>query len=147
MSRPTPRVLRDTNVVLDVLLRREPWLADAQALWQAVDDEQLVAYLPASVLTDIFYVARRLTDLGRARQAVQVCLDAFEIAAVDRGVLERAQVLAGTNFEDNAQIACAELNQLDALVTRNPDDYVGSPLPVWSPAECRRHLPNPGEQG
>ena len=145
MSSETPRVLLDTNVVLDVLLRREPWLADAQALWQAVDDEQLTAYLPASVLTDIFYVARRLTDLGRARQAVQVCLDAFEIAVVDRNVLERAQVLAGADFEDNVQIACAELNQLEAIVTRDPDDYAGSPIPVWSPGVCRQHLPGPRE--
>jgi len=137
----TPHILLDTNVVLDVLLQREPWLADAQALWQAVDEERLTAFLPASVLTDIFYVARRLTDSVRARQAVQVCLDAFEIAVVDRSVLERAQVLAGADFEDNVQIACAELNQLDAIVTRDPADFAGSPIAVWSPAVCRRHLP------
>ena len=143
----TPRVLLDTNVVLDVLLKREPGLAEAQALWRAVDDERLTAFLPASVLTDIFYVARRLTDSLRARQAVQVCLDAFEMAAVDRSVLERAQVLAGADFEDNVRIACAELNQLEAIVTRDPADYAGSPIPVWSPGVCRRHLPGPREQG
>lgn len=134
------RVLWDTNVVLDVLLKREPWLADGQALWQAVDDERLVAYLPASAVTDIFYVARRLTDLTRARQAVQVCLDAFEIATVDRGTLERAQVLSGLDFEDNVQVACAELNELDAIVTRDPSDFEGSPIPIWSPSECRRRI-------
>jgi predicted nucleic acid-binding protein len=142
------RVLLDTNVVLDVLLERDPWLEDAQALWQAVDDGQLTAYLPASVLTDIFYVARRLTDIVQARRAVQVCLDAFEIAGVDRGVLERAQVLAGPDFEDNVQIACAELNELEAVVTRDPDGYAGSTVPVWSPGECRRQLAgneSPGE--
>ena len=131
----------ETNVVFDVLLQREPWLAEAQAVWQAVDDERLTAFLPASVLTDIFYVARRLTDGVRARQAVQVCLDAFEIAGVDRSVLERAQILTGADFEGNVQIACAELNQLDAIVTRDPDNYAGSPIPVWSPAVCRRNLP------
>jgi len=52
--------------VLDVLLQRGPRLADAQALWQAVDDQRRTAYLPASVLTNIFYAARRLTDSVRA---------------------------------------------------------------------------------
>lgn len=136
----TLRVLLDTNVVLDVLLKRDPWLVDAKTLWQAVDDERLTAYLSASAVTDIFYVARRLTDIIRARQAVQVCLDAFEIAAVDRAVLERAQVLSGFDFEDNVQIASAELNELDAIVTRNPGDFGGSPVAIWSPDECRRHL-------
>jgi predicted nucleic acid-binding protein len=134
------RVLLDTNVVLDVLLKREPWQAAAAALWRAVDGARLIAYLPASAVTDIFYVARKLTDLVRARQAVQVCLDAFNIGTVDRAVLERAQALSGSDYEDNVQIACAEFTGLDAIVTRNPNDYEGSPIAVWSPAECLKNL-------
>lgn len=134
------RVLFDTNVVLDVLLKRDPWVVDSQALWQAVDEGRLTAYLPASSLTDIFYVARRLTDIARAKQAVQICLDAFEIGLVDRSVLERAQMLSGSDFEDNVLIACAELNGLEAIVTRDPDDFAGSTVSVWSPAQCRRRL-------
>lgn len=134
------RVLLDTNVVLDVLLKRKPWQAAAAALWQAVDGGRLTAYIPASAVTDIFYVARKLTDLVRARQSVQVCLDAFNIGTVDRAVLERAQALSGSDYEDNVQIACAEFNELDAIVTRNPSDYGGSPIVVWSPAECLKNL-------
>jgi len=136
----TSRVLLDTNVVLDVLLRREPWLADAIAIWQAVDDGQLAAFITATTLTDIFYVARRLTDLARARQSVQICLDAFEITAVDRAALERAQHLSGLDFEDNVQIACAEASALDAIVTRDMDNFAASPIALWSPAECRQRL-------
>ena len=134
------RILLDTNVVLDVLLKREPWQAEASALWRAVDGGQLTAYVPASAITDIFYVARRLTDIVRARQSVQVCLDAFNVGTVDRAVLERAQALSGSDFEDNVQIACAEANGLVAIVTRDPRDYEGSPIAVWSPAECLKHL-------
>jgi predicted nucleic acid-binding protein len=134
------RVLFDTNVVLDVLLKRDPWVVDSQALWQAVDEGRLTAYLPASSLTDIFSVARRLTDIARAKQAVQICLDAFEIGLVDRSVLERAQMLSGSDFEDNLLIACAELNALDAIVTRDPDGFAGSTVSVWSLAQCRRRL-------
>jgi predicted nucleic acid-binding protein len=137
------RILLDTNVVLDVLLRREPWREDAEALWRANDDGRLTGYLTATTLTDIFYVARRLTDLQRARQAVQVCLDAFEIAGVDRSRLERAQQLSSPDFEDNVQIACAEAAALDALVTRDTGSFAGATLAVWSPDECRRRLQRP----
>ena len=115
-------------------------MADSQAVWEAVDEERLRAYLPASAVTDVYYVARRLTDLSRARRAVQVCLDSFEIATVERLVLERAQALSGVDFEDNVQIACAELTGLEAIVTRDADGFLGSPLPVWSPRECLRQL-------
>jgi predicted nucleic acid-binding protein len=141
------RVLLDTNVVLDVLLQREPWQAEAAMLWQAVDAGQLTAYLTASTLTDIFYVARRLTDVARARQAVQICLDAFDIGAVDRAVLERAQALSGLDYADNVQIACAEHHHLEAIVTRNLSDYEGSPIVVWSPAQCLQHLESLADRG
>jgi hypothetical protein len=35
------RVLIDTNVVLDVLLDREPFVKDAAAIWQAVEDQMI----------------------------------------------------------------------------------------------------------
>ena len=74
------RILLDTNVVLDVLLKRDPWQADASAIWLAIDGGSITAYLTASSVTDIFYVARRLTDIVRARQSVQVCLEGTTIA-------------------------------------------------------------------
>jgi predicted nucleic acid-binding protein len=52
------RVLLDTNVVLDVLLKREPWVAEAQILWQANDDGSVAGYVVATTLTNIFYIAR-----------------------------------------------------------------------------------------
>jgi hypothetical protein len=69
-----------------------------------------------------------------------VCLDAFNIAAIDRAMLERAQILSGSDYKDNVQIACAESNGLDAIVTRNPRDFAESPVAVWSPAECLAQL-------
>jgi predicted nucleic acid-binding protein len=134
------RVLLDANVVLDVLLSREPWLDDAQALWLAADEGQLSGYLSAASLTDIYYVARRLADVLRARHAIKLCLDAFEVLPVDRAALERAQQLTGTDFEDNVQIACAEAAALDAIVTRDTHGYADSTVTVMSPRECRTLL-------
>jgi predicted nucleic acid-binding protein len=134
------RLLLDTNVILDVLLRREPWRADAEAVWRANDERHIAGCLTAMTLTDIFYVARRSSDLATARQAVQLCLDEFEIVPVRRHDLERALQLSGPDYEDNLQIACAEAVAADAIVTRDQDNYQGSTIPIWSPAECRRRL-------
>jgi predicted nucleic acid-binding protein len=131
------RVLLDTYVVLDVLLSREPWLDDARALWLAADNGELSAYLSATSLTDIYYVARRLADVPRAQQAVKLCLDAFEVLPVDRAALERAQQLTGPDFEDNVQIGCAEAAGLDAIVTRDTGGFADSTVAVLSPRECR----------
>ena len=41
----------------------------------------------------------------------------------------------GNDFEDNLVLTCAVNARLDAIVTRDPKDFVGSPLPVLTPDE------------
>ena len=50
-------------------------------------------------------------------------------------LLDVAERWDGIDFEDNLQIACAVEATLDAIVTRNPKDFAGSPVPVLTPAE------------
>ena len=129
------RVLLDTNVVLDVLLNRAPWVAEAKTIWQANDEGQLTGYITATTITDIFYVARRIAGLPVAQTAVQTCLAAFEICNVDRPTLERAIVFVGDDFEDKLQIACAEAYGLEAIVTRDPAGFQAAKVPILSPVE------------
>jgi predicted nucleic acid-binding protein len=134
-------VLIDTNIVLDVMLERDPWLAESQAVWQACDDERITGYLLASTFTDIYYIARRTVGRDKAREAIEVCLATFAICRVDRAVLEYALLLTGTDFEDNVQIAAALQSELDAIVTRNPGDFSHAPLPVLTPVSLLAQLP------
>ncbi len=132
------RVLVDTNDVLDQLLQREPWYTDAQVFWQARDARQIVAYLPASVLTDIFYISRRQVGIAQAHAAVLRCLAQFGIITVNRALLTAAAAMPGSDFEDNVQIACATRERLDLIVTRDPDGFRDAPIPAVEPAEAAR---------
>jgi predicted nucleic acid-binding protein len=127
------RILLDTNILLDVLLDRAPFVTDSSAIWAACDAGRIVGYIPASTLTDIFYIARRAADVPTARIAVGLCLAAFEIAPVARQTLEQAAMLPGNDFEDNVQITCAMIARLDAIVTRNPGDFAHASIPVLTP--------------
>ncbi|MBX3170264.1 MAG: PIN domain-containing protein [Candidatus Eremiobacteraeota bacterium] len=139
MSSPL-RVLLDTNVVLDVLLARQPRVNEAAGLWAAADDGRLTGYLPASALTDIYYVANRISGPSRAREAVRLCLTAFEFCPTDRAVLQSAFHRNGPDFEDDVQIASAESARLDAIVTRDGNGFKGSVIPIWSPTQCLQKL-------
>lgn len=134
------RALLDTNIVLDVLLRREPWLAEASALWKANDQGRLAAYMMASAITDVFYIARRLVGLEKAHRAVETCLEAFEFCPVDRNALEQAKALPGNDFEDNLQIISAIMAGLDAIITRNPDHFKFAPVTVLTPAQALERI-------
>ena len=127
--------LLDLNVVLDVLLRREPWRVEAEAIWDANREGRIAAHVSAAAMPTLFYVVRRQTDLPRAHLAVEHCLRSFHIVPVDRAALELARTLTGSDFEDNLQVACAVLARLDVIVTRDPKGFAGSPVPALSPAE------------
>jgi predicted nucleic acid-binding protein len=128
-------VLLDLNVVLDALLGREPWRAEADAIWDANRDGRIGGRVSAAALPTLFYVIRKQEDVARAHLAVANCLRSLEIVPVDRTTLEMATNLPGSDFEDNLQIACAVEARLDAIVTRNPKDFSGSPVLVLTPAE------------
>lgn len=134
------KILFDTNIVLDALLLRQPWLPEAQQLWQANDGGLLTGYLTATTLTDIFYIAKRQQDIIKAKTAVDICLQAFEICPVNRQSLLLACTFLGNDFEDNLQIACATLAGLDGIVTRDPQGFQSTTIPVWTTAQILAQL-------
>lgn len=134
------RVLLDTNVLLDALLDREPWAADASLVWAACDEGRLGGTILASTLTDIFYIARKQVDVSTAQLAVGLCLQVFEVCPVDRTALEHAVTLPGDDFEDNVQIACAVIAGVDAIVTRDTAGFAHSPVIVLTPAALAAQL-------
>lgn len=134
------RVLLDTNIILDVLLDRQPWSVDASAIWEACEQGLMIGVIPASAVTDIFYIARRASDVATARVAIGLCLATFEVSSVDRQMIEQAALFPGDDFEDNVQVACALAASLDAIATRNPNDFAGAPIPILTPAQLLAQL-------
>jgi predicted nucleic acid-binding protein len=134
------KVLFDANVLLDVLLEREPWFADSQAVWQAHDRQQIQGHIIATSLTNLFYVARKLKGRSVALQCVTKCLAAFEVLDVDAQILNDASMMPGIDFEDNVAIGCARTAQLDLIVTRDSVGFVHSPVPAVTPAELLTRL-------
>ncbi len=126
-------VLLDTNVVLDVLLNREPWVKSASIIWQAIDEKRITGYIAACTLADIAYIAQRLKDQTTARVALDLCFQTFEICPVDRRTVDEAMQLPGKDFEDNVQIACAIFAGVTVIVTRDSAGFQATTIPALSP--------------
>lgn len=75
-----------------------------------------------------------------AREAVRTCPETFDICTVNRQVLEYAQEMTGSDFEDNVQIAAAELAGLDGIVTRDKAGFQETSLRVFAPSELLQQL-------
>ena len=135
------RVLVDTNIMLDALLEREPFVRDARPLLEAIDSGQIRGYVAATTITNIFYIVRRQTrSIERARESVSQTLAAMQICSVNSDILEVAFASNLRDFEDAVQLACAIAENLDAIITRNPQDFAGAALPILSASELIESL-------
>ena len=123
------RVLLDTNVILDVLLEREPFVGDAAAIWQAVQDQVIQGYVTATTLTNIYYIADKLKGPTVARVAISEILSVMRVCAVNDEILRSALALSVADYEDAVQVACALATDLEVIVTRDPAGFASSPVP------------------
>ncbi|MBD1834144.1 PIN domain-containing protein [Cyanobacteria bacterium FACHB-472] len=135
------RVLVDTNILLDGFLEREPFADDARTLFEITRSRRIAGYVTATTITDIFYIVRRQArSMERARQAVIDTLALMEVCSVDGDILESAIASPLTDFEDAVQLACAIANNLDAIITRDTEDFAGATLPILSVGELLERL-------
>lgn len=129
------RVLVDTNVVLDVLLDRRPFADAATQVFALVEESRIEGLLCATTITTVDYLLCQALPPEKARGALQRLLDLFEIAPVNRPVLEQALRSRITDFEDAVLEQAGRLAAVDAITTRNASDFVKSSITVFDPIE------------
>lgn len=129
------KVLLDVNVLADLFLKREAWLADAAVIWDANRTGRIRCCALASSIDTLAYLVRRnkREDALAERDAVRMCLESLEILAVTADILRDAVERNGSDFEDDILIAAAVAHRLDAIVTRNVLDFRASPIATHDP--------------
>lgn len=129
------RVLFDSDVLLDVLAQRQPFVvASAQALNTATQP-QVQGYVAGHAVTNIFYILRRQVGRETARELLSRLLQHLQIADVTDEVIRSALQSAMTDFEDAVTAEAASAMGLEIIVTRNTPDFTASPIPAMLPAE------------
>lgn len=129
------KVLLDINIVLDVILDREPWVAEAASLLSAVEQRQVQGYVAGHTVTTIHYIVAKEQGARTAATAVTDLLRVVSVVPMDDADFQQALVLGLGDFEDAVQAAAALRIGADCLVTRNAADFAGIPVAVRSAGE------------
>jgi len=129
------RVIVDTNVVLDILLEREPFVNAAVDIFCLVEESRIEAFLCATTITRIDYLLNQSLPPSKARDALRKLMSMFEIAPVNRPVIERALVSKIKDFEDAVLDEAGQMAAVDSVISRNTKDFTGSVLKVFEPNE------------
>lgn len=136
------RLLIDTNVVLDVLLKRQPFFETAGDVLKLCERDDIQEYVSASAVTDIYYIANKMMkDKPAVRSMLNKLFQVVSIAAVSEDEIVHALALEWNDFEDSVQYSVALLGNMDGIVTRNPKDFVAEDaLSVWTPEEIIQYI-------
>ena len=134
------RILVDTNVVLDVLLGRKPFVDNATRVFGLIERTQVEGLLCATTVTTIDYLLTQTFSRPESLGTIRRLLGLFEIAPVNRLVLEEALRSRIVDFEDAVLEQSARLSEADVIVTRNTRDFRNSAVKAVEPDELLASL-------
>jgi len=120
------KLFLDTNVVLEVLARREPWYEEAAALLTAVEDGRADGVMAAHTVTTLHYLIAKHRGRDVARTALIRLMSLVDVEPVDGEVLSQALAMDLDDFEDAVQAVCALRSGAARIVTRAPDGFRGT---------------------
>ena len=134
------KILFDTNVILDVLLDREPFSDIATKLVSKVEKNEIIGYLGATTVTTIYYLAAKVAGKKKADLEISKLLSIFQIAPVNKSVLTEAIKTKFKDFEDAVLHEAAKQVEIQGIVTRDPKDFKNATLSIYSPEELYKML-------
>ena len=135
------KIMCDTNIFLDVLLEREPFVDDSSKILRLCEEHTLDGYVSASCITDIFYLVRKYThNVELAYQAIGKVLEIVKVCSVTNNDILVAFQQKAKDFEDCLVATCAKSIHCDYIVTRNKKDFEEFDIPLLTPSELLKQF-------
>ena len=129
------KLLVDTNIVIDLLSKREAFFEEAQKLFTRADHKQVKLTVSALTFANTHYLLSKYQKLDDARKTLLKLKVLVNVAPLDDKILELALVSDFKDFEDAIQYHTAVENGMDLIITRNKKDFQHSKLPIMTAKE------------
>lgn len=129
-------ILIDTNILLDVFLKREPFYYNSNRIFQACLNGELQGVIAAHSFNNIWYIARKKYDDAKLRSLLISLISVFEIESIDKTkILYALENSSFKDFEDCLQDQCAQSFKCDYIITRDTDGFKSSKIKVLMPED------------
>lgn len=127
------KVFVDTNIVIDLLAKREPFYEEAAGLFSLADQNIISLSVSAITIVNTNYIILKQTDSARAKEILRKLGLIVQILPLNDKIIGIAlNDNSFSDFEDGLQYFTAIANNQDVLVTRNLKDFKASELPVMT---------------
>ncbi len=127
------KIFVDTNIVIDLLSRREPFFEEASTLFSLADKKQIELTLSSLTIANTSYALLRQMDSNKAKSILRKLRLIVKILPLDDKIIGLAiNDDSFTDFEDGLQYFTALENGQELIITRNLKDFKNSKLPTMT---------------
>lgn len=131
----TRKIFVDTDVVFDLLAKREPFYTYAAQLFTNADKQEVTICVSSRCFGNLNYILSKHKSAIEARKILSRFKVLVTILPVDDKIIELALNSDFKNFEDAIQYYCAIENGINILITRNLKDFKPVRIPVLTAEE------------
>lgn len=130
------KVMFDTNIILDILLNRQPFCEMSARVIDLSATKVIEGYISASAITDIYYLAyKTIRDKNKVCSLLERLLQIVSVVGVAETEILAALKSGWNDFEDAMQYFTARNIEVSYIVTRNKKDYLSADIVVAEPQE------------
>lgn len=134
------KVLIDTNIILDVLCKRDNFFEDSEKIFKLCEVKKIEGYISALSIPNIVYIMRKELDAEKIKEVLQKLSLIFKITDLKADDLKKATDMDFKNYEDALQSVCAARIKANYIITRNIKDFAESKVTAIKPSELLERM-------
>ncbi|HLO45432.1 MAG TPA: PIN domain-containing protein [Leadbetterella sp.] len=126
----------DTNIVLDLLAKREPFYESSAKLFSLADRNEIQMSVSSLTFANTNYVLSKLKSASEAKEILRKFKLLIHIVSLSEKIVDLAlNDSAFKDFEDGLQYYSALESNQDIIITRNQKDFKSSQVAIMSAEE------------
>ena len=125
----------DTNIVIDLLQKREGFYEEAQELFTLADKKKVKLFISSLTIANTHFLLLRNYNSDEARKILAKFKVLVEVLPLDNKITELALASDLKNFEDAIQYYTAIENNANMIITRNKKDFRKQTIPILTAKE------------
>ena len=134
------KVFVDTDIVIDLLTKREPFYLSAARVFSIAADKKIDLYISPVLISNLFYILRKAIGREEAINAIRKLRVITKIVTVDEEIVDLVLSSKFKDIEDGFQYYGALQEKIGILLTRNTKDFVGKEISIMNCEEFIEYM-------
>lgn len=129
------RLFIDTNIVIDLLQKRESFYEEAQELFTLGDEKKVKLFISSLTIANAHFLLSKHHNTHDVRKILSKFKVLVDVLSLDDKIVELALTSDQKDFEDAIQYYTAIENNADIIITRNKKDFKRLNIPILTAKE------------